>query len=347
MRRRMAPPRREVGDPVERGRQVGGGHPEAQRGTGDGAGGGADHDGRLARVPARLTLQGGQDPGLVGLADDATGAEDEADRGSIPVPESTADDLHHRSFYPPAVEGAHDPAPGDGSVQENGHCTTGFRRRAPARQPPLRSGHHGHDLRNLHVIAAHVLGRRRFAVSGHFGLRASPWGVATPAFGPEPEVLRLAGPHLVREVGNEAQAMPIDGATLAELAAFARTDLASDYSAGAAMPAPGAPTNRSISTAGSSTPSTAGSISAGERSTPSRPTRHLASAGRRRSCGPNTSTSARRSTSARAGVSTSASRPATPSRRSPTRTWARGDPSGRVRLLFGTHRSAPCCGERP
>ena len=99
----------------------------------------------------------------------------------------------------------------------------------------------GTTCRNLHVIAAHVLGRRRFAVSGHFGLRASPWGVATPAFGPEPEVLRLAGPHLVREVGNEAQAMPIDGATLAELAAFARTDLASDYSAGAAMPAPGAP----------------------------------------------------------------------------------------------------------
>ncbi len=66
---------------------------------------------------------------------------------------------------------------------------------------------------DLHVIAAHVLGRRRFAVSGHFGLRASPRGVATPAFGPEPEVLRLAGAHLVREVGNETRTMPIDGAS--------------------------------------------------------------------------------------------------------------------------------------
>jgi hypothetical protein len=63
--------------------------------------------------------------------------------------------------------------------------------------------------------------------------------VATPAFGPEPEVLRLAGGHLVREVGNQASTMPTEGATLAELAAFAGADLASDYSAGAAMPSPG------------------------------------------------------------------------------------------------------------
>jgi hypothetical protein len=97
----------------------------------------------------------------------------------------------------------------------------------------------GTTRRNLHVIAAHVLGRRRFDVSGHFGLRASPRGVATPAFGPEPEVVRLAGPHLVREVGNDAHAVPLDGVTLAELAAFAGADLASDYSAGEGMPATG------------------------------------------------------------------------------------------------------------
>ena len=35
----------------------------------------------------------------------------------------------------------------------------------------------------LHTVAAHILGRRRFAVSGRFGLRASPGGIATPAFG--------------------------------------------------------------------------------------------------------------------------------------------------------------------
>ncbi len=93
----------------------------------------------------------------------------------------------------------------------------------------------------LHVIAAHVLGRRRFGASGHFGLRASPRGVATPAFGPEPEVLRLAGPVLVREVGNEARSLALEGATLAQLADFAGADLASEYSAGAGMPPPGPP----------------------------------------------------------------------------------------------------------
>jgi hypothetical protein len=89
---------------------------------------------------------------------------------------------------------------------------------------------------DLHRIAAHVLGRRRFAVSGHFGLRAGPRGMATPAFGPEPEVVRLAGPLLVREVGAAARSMRLDGATLTELAAFVEADLASDFSAGPAMP---------------------------------------------------------------------------------------------------------------
>ena len=46
----------------------------------------------------------------------------------------------------------------------------------------------------LHRVAAHVLGRRRYQVSGRFGLRASPGGFATPAFGDGPEVVRIAGP---------------------------------------------------------------------------------------------------------------------------------------------------------
>jgi hypothetical protein len=94
---------------------------------------------------------------------------------------------------------------------------------------------------DLHRIAVHVLGRRRFAVSGRFGLRASPGGIATPAFGPEPEVVRFAGPCLVREVGAGARSLPMDGATLAELAAFVDADLTSEFSAGAAAPAPGSP----------------------------------------------------------------------------------------------------------
>jgi hypothetical protein len=94
---------------------------------------------------------------------------------------------------------------------------------------------------HLHRIAVHVLGRRRFAVSGHFGLRASPRGIATPAFGPEPEVIRIAGPCLVRELGAASRSLPMDGATLAELAAFVDADLASEFSAGGTAPLPGSP----------------------------------------------------------------------------------------------------------
>jgi hypothetical protein len=94
---------------------------------------------------------------------------------------------------------------------------------------------------HLHRIAVHVLGRRRFAVSGHFGLRASPRGITTPAFGPEPEVIRVAGPCLVRELGAASRSLPMDGATLAELAAFVDADLTSEFSAGGTAPPPGSP----------------------------------------------------------------------------------------------------------
>jgi hypothetical protein len=92
----------------------------------------------------------------------------------------------------------------------------------------------------LHRVAAHVLGRRRFDVSGHFGLRASPGGIATPAFGPEPEVVRIDGTTLVREVGTESSSVDLAGSTLAELAQFAEVDLGSEYSAGANTPPVGA-----------------------------------------------------------------------------------------------------------
>lgn len=98
----------------------------------------------------------------------------------------------------------------------------------------------GTTLDDLHRIAAHVLGRRHFEVSGHFGLRASPGGLATPAFGPEPEVVRLAGASLVHEVGAVATLVRIDGSTLAELAEFVGADLATDYSAGPSTPGLGA-----------------------------------------------------------------------------------------------------------
>ncbi len=52
----------------------------------------------------------------------------------------------------------------------------------------------------LQRVAVHVLARRRHAVTGRFGLRATPGGFGTPAFGPDEEVLRIAGDRLVRPV---------------------------------------------------------------------------------------------------------------------------------------------------
>ena len=86
----------------------------------------------------------------------------------------------------------------------------------------------------LHRIATHVLGRARFDATGRFGLRATPGGFGTPAF--DEEVLRVAGGTLVREHGPHASAMPLHGATLADLAAFAGVDLTTPFNAGDATP---------------------------------------------------------------------------------------------------------------
>ena len=93
--------------------------------------------------------------------------------------------------------------------------------------------------RTLHRIAAPVMGRRRFAVSGRFGLRASCGGFATPAYGDGPEVLRVAGVVLVRETTDGAASLPLTGSTLRELALFCRADLRPDFSTGADTPSLG------------------------------------------------------------------------------------------------------------
>ncbi len=84
----------------------------------------------------------------------------------------------------------------------------------------------------LHRISTHILARRRFEVGGHFGLRAGPGGIATPAFGPEPEVIRIAAATLVREVGGAALSAPINGSTIRDLADFACADLTKEFSCG-------------------------------------------------------------------------------------------------------------------
>ncbi len=88
--------------------------------------------------------------------------------------------------------------------------------------------------------------------------------MATPAFGPEPEVLRLSGPLLIREVGSECRVIPLDGSTLAELAAFAGADLGDGFAAGPGTPALG-PTDEPLRAGrgGAAARSTTGSTSGG------------------------------------------------------------------------------------
>src|SRR4051794_14195608 len=84
----------------------------------------------------------------------------------------------------------------------------------------------------LRRIAAHVLGRRRFAVSGRFGLRASPGGFMTPAFGEGPETVRVDGTTLIREVGGASSQLEIPGASLRELVAFVDADVDEPFTCG-------------------------------------------------------------------------------------------------------------------
>jgi len=88
----------------------------------------------------------------------------------------------------------------------------------------------------LHTLAAHVLARRRFDVSGRFGLRAGPGGIATPSFGEAPETIRISGLVLVRELGGSSTRLSINGSTLRELASFVDADVDAPFSGGADTP---------------------------------------------------------------------------------------------------------------
>ena len=96
----------------------------------------------------------------------------------------------------------------------------------------------------LHRLAAHVLGRRRADVAGRFGLRATPGGIGTPSFGSDPEVLRVAGHHLLRETTGEVTrvgTLDLTTASLADAAALAGVDLGAEFSVGHDTPAIVAP----------------------------------------------------------------------------------------------------------
>lgn len=77
---------------------------------------------------------------------------------------------------------------------------------------------------------------------GRFGLRAAPGGIATPAFGDEHTVVRIAGARLVVERGKATVAnRSIGGASLRELAAAAGCDVEAPFDVGADTPPVGDP----------------------------------------------------------------------------------------------------------
>jgi hypothetical protein len=96
----------------------------------------------------------------------------------------------------------------------------------------------------LHRVAAHVIAKRRFDVTGRFGLRATPGGFGTPLFGND-EVVRIAAGSLLREqrVDDRAitKAHELEGATLRQLAAFVDVELDPAFSAGGDTPELGDP----------------------------------------------------------------------------------------------------------
>jgi hypothetical protein len=95
----------------------------------------------------------------------------------------------------------------------------------------------------LQRVATHLLARARFAATGRFGLRVTWDGIGTPAFGPDGDVLRIAGGLLVHESQRPGaagtRAIPLGGRSLGELADWVGVDLATPFSAGAATPAVG------------------------------------------------------------------------------------------------------------
>jgi hypothetical protein len=86
----------------------------------------------------------------------------------------------------------------------------------------------------LQRVGAHVAARRRFEVSGRFGLRATPGGFGTPLFGPDDalEAVRVDGGLFVHEVGGDVRATPLDGASLRSLAEEVGVELTADFSVG-------------------------------------------------------------------------------------------------------------------
>jgi hypothetical protein len=91
----------------------------------------------------------------------------------------------------------------------------------------------------LHRLAAHVLARRRHDLVGRFGLALSPSGLATPAAGPEHEVVRTAGRWLHHDRGGvptRTAALDLASSSLLDAAAFVGVALGDGFSVGRDTP---------------------------------------------------------------------------------------------------------------
>ena len=84
-------------------------------------------------------------------------------------------------------------------------------------------------------IGAHIMSRVRKAAIGRIDLAPFPGGFGTPSFGPEHLVLRISGGWLIVERSAatvSTKSLPVNGATLAELAELAGADLAANLDVG-------------------------------------------------------------------------------------------------------------------
>lgn len=88
----------------------------------------------------------------------------------------------------------------------------------------------------LQRVAVHVIARARQQATGRFGLRVTSGGFGTPSFGDDVRRVRTSRGLLVVESagtdGSATVARPIDGASLAELAAGAGVDLTAPLDVG-------------------------------------------------------------------------------------------------------------------
>jgi hypothetical protein len=88
----------------------------------------------------------------------------------------------------------------------------------------------------LHRIAVHIVARARIEATGRFSLRVTPAGFGTPDHGSDGRRVRVSGTHLVVESDTEgaasARSLAIDGASLAQLAAWAEVDLSESIDVG-------------------------------------------------------------------------------------------------------------------